>query len=119
MNLYSPGDTLSVHRDVAEHCATGLVSISLGCDAIFVIGRVDEQTGEEKVVAMRLRSGSAVYMSGESRFAWHGVPQILAGTCPEYLAEWPRGEGEGGFEEWRGWMRAKRVNLNVRQMFNV
>jgi DNA alkylation damage repair protein AlkB len=117
VNLYSPGDTLSVHRDVAESCAIGLVSISLGCDALFVIGRVDEQTGEEKVVTMRLRSGSAVYMSGESRFAWHGVPQILAGTCPEYLAEWPAGEGKEEFEEWRGWMRGKRVNLNVRQMW--
>ncbi|KAF2279752.1 oxidoreductase domain-containing protein [Westerdykella ornata] len=36
VNLYSPGDTLSVHRDVAERCGTGLISISLGCDACSV-----------------------------------------------------------------------------------
>lgn len=117
VNLYSPGDTLSVHRDVAESCATGLISVSLGCDAVFVIGTVDEETGEEKVLALRLSSGSAVYMSGPSRFAWHGVPQIVPNTCPEYLAEWPAGEADGQFQAWRGWMRTKRVNLNVRQMY--
>lgn len=117
VNLYSPGDTLSVHRDVAESCATGLISVSLGCDAVFVIGTVDEETGEEKVLTLRLSSGSAVYMSGPSRFAWHGVPQIVPNTCPEYLAQWPAREGDGRFEAWRGWMRTKRVNLNVRQMY--
>lgn len=124
MNLYSPGDTLSVHRDVAETSSTGLISVSLGCDAVFVIGTTGESgnEGEEKIVSLRLKSGSAVYMSGESRFAWHGVPQIVKGTCPEYLEDWPAIRGdEGGnveFDEWIGWMRGKRVNLNVRQMWD-
>ncbi|KAF2624589.1 hypothetical protein BU25DRAFT_493563 [Macroventuria anomochaeta] len=135
VNLYSPGDTLSVHRDVAEMSGTGLVSVSLGCDAVFVIGTspspsASEEEGErgEKIVTLRLRSGSAVYMSGPSRFAWHGVPQIVRGTCPEHLADWPAGldggdgngsrEGKGEFEAWRGWMGGKRVNLNVRQMWD-
>ncbi|KAH6442281.1 hypothetical protein HBI59_108860 [Parastagonospora nodorum] len=109
VNLYSPGDTLSVHRDVAETSSHGLISLSLGCDAVFVIG-----TDEGKVLTLRLRSGSAVYMSGASRFAWHGVPQIVAGSCPEYLGGWP---GEG-YEGWEGWMEGKRVNLNVRQMWD-
>ncbi|KAF9697893.1 hypothetical protein EKO04_004271 [Ascochyta lentis] len=121
MNLYSPSDTLSVHRDVAETVDTGLISISLGCDAVFVIGierGVGNGDGSEEIVALRLRSGSAVYMSGASRFAWHGVPQIVRGTCPGYLADWPAGSSgvEGEYEEWRGWMGGKRVNLNVRQM---
>jgi len=123
VNLYSPGDTLSVHRDVAETSSTGLISVSLGCDAIFVLGttvKSEEGVNEEKIVTLRLRSGSVVYMSGESRFAWHGVPAIVAGTCPEGLREWPgTAEGEGGeCEAWRGWMANKRVNLNVRQMFD-
>lgn len=114
-----------MHRDVAETSAHGLVSVSLGCDAVFIIGTAcpsasDPAVQEEKTVALRLRSGSAVYMAGESRFAWHGVPQIVRGTCPEYLAEWPAAAGEegAGFEEWRGWMAGKRVNLNVRQMWD-
>ncbi|KAJ4299082.1 hypothetical protein N0V90_004326 [Kalmusia sp. IMI 367209] len=134
VNLYSPGDTLSVHRDVAESSDTGLISVSLGCDAIFVIGTSlesrptsDDTTSdappvstEERVLAIRLRSGSAVYMSGASRFAWHGVPQIVSDTCPEYLEHWPAGEnmGENEYEEWRGWMKRKRINVNVRQMWD-
>lgn len=136
VNLYSPGDTLSVHRDVAEACGKGLISVSLGCDAIFVIGTSssasssqnstsqksgslgNEEEVPEKILTLRLRSGSAVYMSGESRFAWHGVPQIVPYTCPEYLKEWPAGGPNGEFEDWRGWMSGKRVNLNVRQMWD-
>lgn len=119
VNLYSPGDTLSLHRDVAETSGTGLVSVSLGCDAVFVIGTNGE--GKERVMTLRLRSGSAVYMSGASRFAWHGVPQIVAGTCPEHLRDWPAvegGDGRADFGEWKGWMEGKRVNLNVRQMWD-
>lgn len=114
VNLYSPGDTLSVHRDVAETSSHGLISVSLGCDAIFVIGT------KEKVVILRLRSGSALYMSGASRFAWHGVPQIVAGSCPEHLRDWPAGsqDDNGVYEGWKGWMANKRVNLNVRQMWD-
>lgn len=128
VNLYSPGDMLRLHRDVSEESDAGLVSISLGCDAIFVIGNAaDAKHKDEKghkgdgcrSAAVRLRSGDAVFMAGESRFAWHGVPQVIAGTCPDYLRDWPaesRG-GEGGkYDHWRGWMERKRVNLNVRQM---
>jgi alkylated DNA repair protein alkB family protein 1 len=128
VNLYSPGDTLSIHRDVAETSDTGLVSVSLGCDAVFVIGiskqedngseRGDEE-GEDRILTLRLRSGSAVYMSGASRFAWHGVPQIVAGTCPDYLRDWPgTPDGDGEYEDWKGWMANKRVNVNVRQMWD-
>lgn len=133
VNLYSPGDTLSVHRDVAESSDTGLISVSLGCDAIFVIGTSEDATTqqglfndsstpstEDRVLAIRLRSGSAVYMGGSSRFAWHGVPQIVPNTCPAYLESWPAGlnTDENEFEAWRGWMARKRINVNVRQMWN-
>ncbi|KAF2194035.1 hypothetical protein K469DRAFT_744769 [Zopfia rhizophila CBS 207.26] len=131
VNLYSPGDTLSLHRDVAEECGKGLISVSLGCDAVFVIGLEspqkeddtqkngsrDAKTGGGKTLTLRLRSGSAVYMSGDSRFAWHGVPQILPDTCPSYLQEWPAGDSGEKYGDWRGWMSSKRVNLNVRQMW--
>ena len=112
-----------MHRDVAEECDKGLISISLGCDAIFTIGNATEDHDQissddfkARTVVLRLHSGDAVYMSGMSRFAWHGVPQILAGTCPPFLQEWPAGEVKEDFEDWRGWMSNKRINLNVRQM---
>lgn len=118
LNLYSPGDTLSLHRDVSEECDRPLVSISLGCDAIFIVGLDEREGGEEaKVEVLRLKSGDAVLMSGASRYAWHGVPRVVGGTCPEWMRDWP-GSGQGSeYEAWKGWMSGKRINLNVRQMF--
>jgi alkylated DNA repair protein alkB family protein 1 len=132
VNLYSPGDVLSMHRDVAENSDKGLISISIGCDAIFVIGlgpdssqEVNEEPNSIAVetkppLVIRLRSGDAVFMGGKSRFAWHGVPRIIANTCPDFLKDWPacdRDENED-YEQWRGWMSNKRINLNVRQMWD-
>ena len=123
VNVYRPGDTLSMHRDVSEECERGLVSISLGCDGIFVVGMGSESDGNEKSFVVRLHSGDAVFMTGPSRFAWHGVPQILPGTCPEWLRPWPatvdsdfNHDSKDPYEAWRGWMSNKRINLNVRQM---
>ena len=113
LNFYSPGDTLSVHRDVSEQCDHGLISLSFGCEAIFVVGNGDGS----KTAVLRLRSGDALLMSSPSRFAWHGVPKVIAGTCPEYLQDWPMiGDKGTAHEQWKGWMAGKRINLNVRQM---
>jgi alkylated DNA repair protein alkB family protein 1 len=115
VNLYSPGDTLSLHRDVSEECDQPLASISLGCDGIFVIGLEGrDESQPARVATLRLRSGDAVLMSGESRYAWHSVPKVLEGTCPEWMQSWPESE----HPEWDGWMERKRINLNVRQMFD-
>jgi alkylated DNA repair protein alkB family protein 1 len=116
VNLYSSGDTLSPHRDVSEECSQPLASISLGCDGIFVIGLdADSDNMPVRVAVLRLRSGDAVLMSGESRYAWHSVPKIFEDTCPEEMEDWP---GET-FPAWKGWMKGKRINLNVRQMFDA
>ena len=113
VNCYSPGDTLSVHRDVSEECDRGLVSISLGCEGIFIIGSEDGTS----TATLKLGSGDAVYMTGSARFAWHAVPMILADTCPEWLWTWPTmGSGDSRYSLWRGWMANKRINLNVRQI---
>lgn len=125
VNLYTPGDTLSVHRDVSEESRQGLVSISLGCDGIFVIGLEDDLGHRTRCLTIRLRSGDAVYMNGSARLAWHGVPQVIANTCPAWLNDWPASMASDSrhdstaptdYEAWRGWMSTKRVNLNIRQM---
>ena len=87
---------------------------------MFVVGLEGETAETEaRVAVLRLKSGDAVLMSGESRFAWHGVPKVVEGTCPEWMKGWPWEGDEGGkFERWRGWMSGKRINLNVRQMFD-
>ena len=127
VNVYSPGDVLGIHRDVSEESDAGLVSISLGCDAIFVAGlssysegtadsisndtRVEageagfdtaihdgkrgKEDGTSRVTKLRLRSGDVLFMSGASRWAWHGVPVVLPGTCPPEVADWPAVSKEG------------------------
>lgn len=120
VNFYTPGDTMMMHRDVSEFTDRGLVSLSLGCDGLFMIAPngwkpvAGEESAEKEYLLLRLRSGDAIYMTQESRYAWHGVPKVLPGTCPDYLENWPAKDGE--YTEWEGWMKNKRINLNVRQM---
>ncbi len=123
VNIYTPGDTLSMHRDVSESTDKGLVSISLGCDGIFVIALESDGDEKPRSAVIRLHSGDAVFMSGSARYAWHGIPRILPNTCPPWLRSWPaediaeRGDKNGThYESWRGWISNKRVNLNIRQM---
>ncbi|QPH10951.1 hypothetical protein C2857_002479 [Epichloe festucae Fl1] len=123
VNFYSPGDTMMMHRDVSEETDKGLVSLSFGCDCLFMVAPSgpppfrEEQSGkgeQKRYLLLRLRSGDAIYMTQESRYAWHGVPKVIKGTCPEYLENWPSEDGK--YTEWEGWMKNKRINLNVRQM---
>lgn len=121
VNFYSPGDTMMMHRDVSEDANKGLISLSFGCDGIFMIAPsgaaglepAHAQAGKSYLL-LRLQSGDAIYMTGESRYAWHGVPKVLQDSCPAHLQDWPARDGK--FEDWRGWMNNKRINLNVRQM---
>ena len=119
---------MPVHRDVSEECQRGLASFSLGCDGLFIIARdkhpdadqVNEDR-EQEMIVIRLRSGDVVQMGGQTRWAWHAMPKVVAGTCPEWLQDWPvRGlEGEPKmYEKWRGYMRAKRLNISCRQVWS-
>ncbi|KAL5600928.1 hypothetical protein BROUX41_005762 [Berkeleyomyces rouxiae] len=136
VNFYTPGDTMMMHRDVSEKTDRGLVSLSIGCDSLFMIAPNDvdwdniddsvnqDQETNKKFLLLRIRSGDVVYMTEESRYAWHGVPKVFRDSCPEDLQDWPaRKRGDDAdddsideFEEWRGWLRNKRININVRQM---
>lgn len=40
LNFYTPGDTMMMHRDVSEETDKGLVSLSMGCDALFSMSRL-------------------------------------------------------------------------------
>lgn len=116
---------MPVHRDVSEECQRGLASFSLGCDGIFIIAR-DRHEGEDEkneereqdMVVIRVRSGDVVQMDGETRWAWHAMPKVMAGTCPKWLEEWPAKRGERReYERWRGYMKGKRLNISCRQVW--
>ncbi len=52
---------------------------SFGCPAVFLVGG---QTKAVKPVAMYIRNGDVVIMSGPARLAYHGVPKILVDYEP-------------------------------------
>ena len=128
VNIYSPGSVLRPHQDVSEFCDRGLISLSIGCDGLFMLALGAEGDSDDpwREVILRLHSGDAVYMTGRSRYAWHGVPVILANTCPKELQAWPcrrviPADPDGTSQlsnEWCGWLSRKRININVRQMFD-
>lgn len=66
---------------------------------------------------VRIHSGDVVVMGGEARWAWHGVPKVIEGTCPPEISDWPAATEEEERATWKGWISNKRVNLNVRQMY--
>jgi len=66
-----------------------------------------------------VRSGDVVQMGGETRWAWHAMPKVMGGTCPEELDEWPAGaEAPKEYEKWRGYMKGKRLNISCRQVWD-
>ncbi|KAH9923938.1 uncharacterized protein BXZ73DRAFT_91352 [Epithele typhae] len=113
VNFYQTNDTLMAHVDRSELCATSpLVSVSLGCAAIFLIGG---HTRDEAPTPILLRSGDVVIMSGPAcRRAFHGVPRVLEETLPPHL------ESTSASDDWDPYashLRTTRVNVNVRQVF--
>jgi alkylated DNA repair protein alkB homolog 1 len=96
--LYSPKDYMPVHRDVSEECDRRLASFTLGCDGLFIIGRNSSESSDEMpsqdMVVIRVRSGDVIEMGGEARWAWHAMPKVMAGTCPDALKDWPVRKGE-------------------------
>ncbi|KAI1788490.1 hypothetical protein LXA43DRAFT_1025374 [Ganoderma leucocontextum] len=119
VNFYQTKDTLMAHVDRSEICATSpLVSISLGCAAVFLIGGL---TRDDPPTPIILRSGDVVIMSGPAcRRAYHGVPRILEGTLPPHL-EGPDANtsspDEDDWEVYEEYLRGTRINVNVRQVF--
>ncbi|KAI0668529.1 hypothetical protein C8Q78DRAFT_1047664 [Trametes maxima] len=115
VNFYQTKDTLMAHVDRSELSATSpLVSISLGCAAVFLIGGL---TRDDPPTPILLRSGDVVVMSGPGcRRAYHGVPRILEGTLPPHL-EGDDGTADGDWALYEEYLRGTRINVNVRQVF--
>ena len=77
VNYYRSGDALAGHVDDAEaNLDRPIVSLSLGCPAVFLLGGASR---DEEPVAVLLRSGDAAVLTGETRRWFHGVPRIFAG----------------------------------------
>jgi hypothetical protein len=102
VNFYKESTTMGGHRDDAEPSEKyPIVSVSLGCAAIFLVSVADDGGRDDTPVAILLRSGDAVVMGGSSRRTTHGVAAILPRTPPPALQEALArvDEGRGKVEE--------------------
>ena len=112
VNFYNADSTMGGHLDDAEPCQTApIVSLSLGLDAIYLIGG---PTKAEPPRAVWLRSGDVIIQGGESRGFYHGVPRVVAGTLPPALEQAAATPGQ---REVVAWLREHRMNVNVRQVY--
>lgn len=114
VNYFGQGDMLGGHLDDMEKdWSKPIVSMSLGCKAIFLIGG---SSRDQIPLAMFLRSGDVILMEGAARECFHGVPRIFTDKEHSEISE-----VESSFSSDEGdlleYIRVSRVNINIRQVF--
>ena len=110
VNFYREADTLGGHKDDAEvHGTCPIVSLSLGCDGVFLMGG---QTKDVAPTALWLHSGDAVVLSGAARQCYHGVPRVIPGQC---CFDERDCHGDWLDEAIHTCMQSTRVNISIRQ----
>ncbi|KAJ4973270.1 hypothetical protein NE237_006444 [Protea cynaroides] len=113
VNYFGLGDMLGGHLDDMEaDWSKPIVSISLGCKAIFLLGG---KSRENPPIAMFLRSGDIVLMAGEARECFHGVPRIFADreNAEAPFAMHFSNQDDPCLTEY---IRSSRININIRQV---
>lgn len=92
--LYTPlaGDVLGGHLDdVEKDMAQPIVSVSLGCPAIFLMGGPVKHVAP---TALLLRGGDVVVLAGEARRCYHGeIDRASVGTAMLALSAAAAGSG--------------------------
>lgn len=116
VNFYGPDDMLGGHVDDMEaDMSKPIVSISLGCKAVFLLGG---STRDEPPLAMFVRSGDVVLMAGSARQCFHGVPRIFS---EEKEAELPDFASVTDIDRVQlspilKYLESSRINVNIRQV---
>jgi alkylated DNA repair protein (DNA oxidative demethylase) len=80
VNWYDDGARLGLHQDGVETVADPVVTISLGDDCVFRLGRNDSPNRPWHDV--RLHSGDLLVFGGPARAAYHGVLRTYPRTAP-------------------------------------
>ncbi|KAH7867149.1 hypothetical protein Vadar_029475 [Vaccinium darrowii] len=113
VNYFSLGDTLGGHLDDMEaDWSKPIVSMSLGCKAIFLLGGKSRQDLPQP---MFLRSGDVVLMAGEARECFHGVPRIFTDEENSELAHLEPQLSNPKDICYLEYIRTSRININIRQ----
>lgn len=75
INYYKEKARMGLHQDKDEQDFTApIVSVSLGCSAIFRIGTENRR---DKTRSITLHSGDVIVMGGKSRMFYHGIDRII------------------------------------------
>jgi len=112
INFYPASKTsIGIHRDDAEYQVAPIITISLGCPGIFILGRGERGDDCHEIL---LEHGDVCVLEGADRGALHAVPRILS----EQECE------EGGFDfnvplatdPTSSYLRQSRINISLRQI---
>lgn len=116
VNFYGPDDMLGSHQDDIEaDLSKPIVSISLGCKAIFLLGGPSRS---DEPVAMFLRSGDVVLMAGPARRCFHGVPRVFASGADADVPDALRAVllAAPGTARYMEYLESSRININIREV---
>ncbi|MEU1666372.1 alpha-ketoglutarate-dependent dioxygenase AlkB [Streptomyces sparsogenes] len=78
INFYDGQATLGMHQDKDEKSSAPVVSLSIGDTCVFRVGNTATRT--RPYTDIELASGDLFVFGGPSRYVYHGVPRVLAGT---------------------------------------
>ncbi|CAN6472350.1 unnamed protein product [Victoria cruziana] len=115
VNYYGPDDTLGGHVDDMEADWTKpIVSISLGCKAVFLLGGNHR---DHPPIAMFVRTGDVVLMAGAARKCFHGVPRIFTDEDNADVSALVQQFSSADEFYFKDYIHTSRININVRQVY--
>ncbi|KAL8218841.1 hypothetical protein R6Q57_022214 [Mikania cordata] len=115
VNYFGSGDMLGGHLDDMEaDWSKPIVSMSLGCKAIFLLGG---KSRNDEPLAMFLRSGDIVLMCGEARERFHGVPRIFTDMQNAEIGSLEKQLSDEDDICYLEYIKTSRININIRQVF--
>lgn len=79
INHYDDDARMGMHRDADEQADDPVVSLSIGDTCRFRFGNAEHRG--KPYTDVGLASGDLFVFGGPARFAYHGVPKVLAGTA--------------------------------------
>ncbi|KFM68342.1 Alkylated DNA repair protein alkB-like protein, partial [Stegodyphus mimosarum] len=114
LNFYNLKSSLGIHNDHSEDDYDApILSFSFGQTGIFLIGT---QNKVDKPLAMFLKSGDIIVMSGLCRLAYHAVPRIIV---EDTSCRYDDSEADEMWSSGREYMKRARINISVRQVYKA
>ncbi|KAI3515974.1 hypothetical protein L1887_14881 [Cichorium endivia] len=115
VNYFGSSDMLGGHLDDMEaDWSKPIVSMSLGCKAIFLLGG---KSRNDPPLAMFLRSGDIVLMAGEARERFHGIPRIFTDAENAEIGDLEKQFSSEDDICYLEYIKNSRININIRQVF--